>query len=56
MSALRFKRSSWGVVHCCDADMDPSNFDDSGHNAIFSSEDALQIEAIIDEHPEETGF
>ena len=56
MSVLRFKRSSWGVVQCCDADMDPSILDDSGHNDILGSEDGLNVEATIDEHLEETGF
>ena len=56
MSVLRFKRSSWGVVLCCDADMDPSNLEDSGHNDFLGSENDLQGESTVDEHLEGIGF
>ena len=52
MSVLRFKRSSWGVLQCCrGAEMDSFYLDDSDHNNLIGSDDALQTVA-----EEETGL
>ena len=52
MSVLRFKRSSWGVLQCCrGAEMDSVYLDDSDHNNLIGSDDALQTVA-----EEETGL